>query len=417
MLLGICSSTIASRFLLPEGRGEMAIIQYFPSLMGTFCCLAIPSAITFFISRSSDRANYYSASGVHISVVLGVVGAVLFAILAPFSLADKDHHLLAPVTLACLVSPGMVINPHLLAIHRGFRRFKWVNLMMILSASLYVVFLVSLWAFGWISPLNAVLASIAAQFVAILLNVFQLGKTKIFRLVPMQVYKELSLLGLRHFISVLSITIYQMADRAILMHMTTLEEIGYYSVAFGLAAPLQTLIEPFVEIGFVEMSEKNNKKELANILIRRFQIAQIVLMCALLVITPLTYPFILYCLGYDFMGCLIITYIMYSVMMLRALSRVIIIFMRVINKNIHVAVINLFGLTIVSMLSLYIFLHMGSLGFVLSLLITESIRLILLIGLCIYFIHIPVNQLWGLRLSVGRSIITNIGRSFQISQC
>ena len=55
LLGGAVSGIVSARLLQPAGRGEMAVIQYFPSLIGAFFCLAIPSAVTLFISRCPER--------------------------------------------------------------------------------------------------------------------------------------------------------------------------------------------------------------------------------------------------------------------------------------------------------------------------------------------------------------------------
>lgn len=408
LLGGVVSGIVSARLLQPTGRGEMAIIQYFPNLIGTFFCLAIPSAITLFISRYPERHAEYSTAGLRLSIVLGIAGAILFAAVAPMTLAPKDAHLAWPVALTCLAAPVIVVNPHLWAIYRGLKQYHWANSMVILTATMYPCFLIMLWLFGWISPMHAVMASLAAQAVVLLPNLWRLGIATLVRPVPWYIYQECLSQGLRYFFPVVAVTIFQMADRIILMHTTNLSELGFYAVAYGFTFPIILTVEPFVQIGFVEISGAGSQTLSVDILIRRFHMAQIVLVLACLFMAPCIRPFISYGLGKEFLPASKVAYILLAAMLLRAMSRVLENGLRAVNRNWQGTMANLISLVLLIGLSLLFVPNHGSVGFSLALLAAEVIHMTILWALSVREFGIPFSDIWGLRPKLGYQLASSV---------
>ena len=72
-LIGLCTGIMASRFLGPHGRGELAAIQNIPVLIATIGTLGLPDAVVYFIARNKHEAKEYLASAL-------VLGSLLLAV-------------------------------------------------------------------------------------------------------------------------------------------------------------------------------------------------------------------------------------------------------------------------------------------------------------------------------------------------
>ncbi len=397
LLLGMVSGIMSARLLGPEGRGELAIISYFPTLMGTFCCLAVPQGLSFFISRGPERASEIAAAGLRIAILLGLCGALGFALAAPYTLAEDNRHLARAVTLACLVAPTMVLNPFMAAIFQGMHRFSWVNGMQIVVAGGYVFFILGFWWTNFISPLGFFFASIILQILTNSIYAWRLGLTALKSRVPWKTYRDCMLQGLKFFMPVLAVTLFAMSDRAILMHTTTLEEIGYYSIAFSLAYPLVVAAGSFVQIGFVEMAGAVDALASAGLMAKRFHMSQAVLAASALILLPLAYPVIRYGFGEKFLPALPATYVMVGAMSLQALNQV-------LDNNFRGRDLAWPGVA-ASLGALACVLILGSLwtpkggaaGFGLAFLCAQGVGFTILVFLVHRVMSIPLGDLWGLR--------------------
>lgn len=58
--LGIVMGILSARLLGPQGRGELATIQLWPTFIAAFGMLGMPEAVLYFASRAPERAGRVS---------------------------------------------------------------------------------------------------------------------------------------------------------------------------------------------------------------------------------------------------------------------------------------------------------------------------------------------------------------------
>jgi O-antigen/teichoic acid export membrane protein len=408
MMLGVVSGILSARLLGPEGRGELAVILYFPAVMGSIFPLAIPQALTFFISKDRNRQAEFATAGFRISLVLGILGSVIFALVSPRILAENNRHLSWAIAVVCLAAPAMVLNPHFYAIQRGMERFNWVNGMLILAGMGYPILLLVLWWFNIVSPLLVALSSLLLQMVISALHVWRLGFSTIRCSIGWQTYRECLIQGLKFFLPSIALTIFVISDRAILIRTTTLEEIGYYSVAFALTFPLTLVIEGFAQIGFVEVAGTKDGNTSLALATRRFQMAQAVVLAAALVMLPLVYPVIRFGFGKEFIPAVTGAYFLIPAMAMRGLVHTLDSSLRARDVAWAGALANLLALFCLIGLSAWLVPTGGVRGFSLSMLCAQGVALVLLTFCVRFLLSIPLLDLWGLRFSIFMSLLKNL---------
>lgn len=400
LIFGTVSGILTARLLGPEGRGELAIISYFPTLIGTIVPLGVPQALTFFISRDRDQEAEFASAGLQLSVILGILGSVIFALVSPRTLAENNRHLAWAVTVACLFSPAMVVNPNLYAIYRGIEQYNWVNGMFILAAGGYPLLLFALYWGNKVSPLGFALASLSLQIGIAMLNAWRLGITAISYPIKWIAYRTCIIQGARFFMPMLSTLMYIMSDRAILIRTTALTDIGFYAIAFALTYPLSLAANAFVEIGFVEVAKANDEKMSLDISIRRFQMAQVVVGISVLVLLPFINPIIRFAFGSEFIPAMVATYIMVGVMCLRGLGRSLENSLRARNHIWPGTISSTVALVCLLALGAWWVPEGGLKSFTLALLISETLGLLILICFVHWYLCVPFKSLWGLRTSI-----------------
>lgn len=413
LFLGFFSGIIAARLLGPEGRGQLAVIMYFPTLMSSFCCMGLPQAISFKLLKNKDQSNEIIASAFQISLVIGLVGAIIFSCITPWYLSSGNEQLIKATATICFMAIPMVINSHLYAIHRAFYRFFWVNSMLIVMASGYILILIGLWFFNIIEPLNIAFCLMLLHALVLACNILRTGFGTFIVRVKWKTYRDCILQGIRFFLPVLSITLYTVADRAILIKTTTLSEMGYYMVAFAISQPLLLLCTTFHQISFIEVAAKDNCEESACLAWRRFQQVQVIVVAALLIILPLVKPLLMYGFGKEYNDAYGATIVLLIAMALRGLSVTIESSIRAQNyiwPGFLSAGVALIFLVILSFL--FVPEH-GVIGFSVVMLVAELFSLIVLLIVIKILFNLPYKNLWGFRLENFISLITIVKKIFK----
>src|SRR5262245_42439300 len=72
-LIGLLTGVLAARLLGPEGRGQLAAIQIWPTFIATIAMLGLPESLVFYSAKKPAEAGRYLGSAVVMSVVSSAV--------------------------------------------------------------------------------------------------------------------------------------------------------------------------------------------------------------------------------------------------------------------------------------------------------------------------------------------------------
>lgn len=400
IVLGCVSGVIVARLLGPEKRGELAIIAYFPGLMAAFFPLALPQALTFFISKEPQRTSEVAAAGFRISLVFGVLGAITFAFISRYALTAENQHLAKSIGLVCLMAPAMVVNPHFYAIHRGVHRFFLVNGLLIFVAGGYILLLLGFWYIDRISAFNIAVGTQCLQIVVAIISGCCIGSVLIRTRVKWSTYSKCLLQGLRFWLPMLALTLFTISDRAILIRTTSLEQIGYYAAAFAVAFPFALVAQGFAQIGFVEISGESSDKIAVSLLARRFQMVQVISVVAVLVGLPLVHFVIRLGFGEKFTAAIPVAYFVVIAMSIRGLSWTLECGLRAKNHIWPGIASGLTSFGCLIFLSVLLVPSGGAKSFGIALLFAQTTGLVILILAAKWSLGISFLDLYGLRPAI-----------------
>jgi O-antigen/teichoic acid export membrane protein len=157
--LGIVSGVIVARLLGPHGRGELAAIQIYPTLIGYLSMLGTDQALVYFSAREPDRAGHYVASAAVISLA-SLLPFVLVAYMAmPLLLSTQSSQIVAAARGYLLIVPLIVILSLALYALRGGGQFAPWNALRVMAALAWMSVLVIAWGLGsrdprWVARAN-----------------------------------------------------------------------------------------------------------------------------------------------------------------------------------------------------------------------------------------------------------------------
>lgn len=177
MILGlnVFTGIITARRLGPEGRGELAAILL-PGVIANAMTLGLPSAVTYTFRRYPDERRALFAAALAISLLLGVLAALIGLVVVPRWLHQypvRDIRvaqlfiLVAPVTIATLVVASV------LAVEGNFAA---ANQTRYLAPALTLMGLLACWATRSLTPITAAFAYVMPSIPILLLRVAPLWR-------------------------------------------------------------------------------------------------------------------------------------------------------------------------------------------------------------------------------------------------
>jgi O-antigen/teichoic acid export membrane protein len=398
---------------MPRGRGELAILLYFPTLMGAFFSLGTPQAITALISKGTERTEEILTTGFRLAVAQALVAIPLFVLCAPLTLKGDNRQLAVPVEISCACGAFTILVPYFNAMAYGLKRFTWVNAVTLASQAGYVLALLILWFAGILTPLAATLAALGSQLLQCLLHLIHIKPRWLNWKLPRGAYSECLGLGIRFAAPSLAAVVLLNSDRAILIRTTTLEQIGYFAIAFAVTMPITLTTEAFTQIGFVEVSSAQSAEASFSLMLRRFQMAQVVAGASFLFACTLIDPVIRFGFGKAYLSAIPAAYFLALAMSLRAMTRTLennLRGLRFIVPGTVGAAINLTALILFSALFVP---RWGAFGFCCACLISEAIYLICLVLYLSTRQDMRLQSLWGFRPSIVRAMTSAFAELFR----
>lgn len=402
--LGAISGLLVSRLLMPHGRGELAVLLYFPTLMGAFFSLGTPQAITALISKGEGYTEEFLTTGFRLALAQVLLAVPLFVLCAPLTLTGDNRQLAVPVEITCACGAFMILVPYFNAMAYGLKRFNWVNAVSLAGQGSYVIALLILWLSGTLTPLAAALASMGSQVLQCLLHLIHIKPQWLIRKLPKGAYAQCLALGIRFAAPSLAAVVLLNSDRAILIRTTTLEQIGYYAIAFAVTMPITITTEAFTQIGFVEVSSAKNAEASFALMLRRFQMAQVVAGTSFLIACALVHPVIRFGFGKAYLSAIPAAYLLALAMSLRAMTRTLENNLRGLRFVVPGTIGAVINLTVLIVLSVLLVPRWGAFGFCCASLISEATYL----GCLALFLstqqRVRLQSLWGFRPSIVRAM-------------
>jgi O-antigen/teichoic acid export membrane protein len=406
--LGCVSGILVARLLGPLRSGELSVIAYFPSVMSTFFPLAIPQALSFFISKEPHRGFEIAAAGFRLSLIVGIVGAIITAWVSRYTLTGENQYLTRSITWICLMAPAMVVNPHVYAILRGFHRFSHVNGMLIFGSCGYILLLLGLWYTQTASAFTIAFSMQCLQIVIVSLCVWFIGSSLFLTRVAWSTYKMCLLQGLRFWLPALALTLFMVSDRAILIRTTNIEQMGFYAAAFAVGFPFTLVSESFAQISFIEISGQNCHHTASDLLMRRFQMAQVAALGSVLAGLPFVHWIIKLGFGAAFAPAIAPAYFIVIAMSIRGLSGVLESGLRAKNLIWPGIAASLTSLGCLIFFAAILIPGHGVKGFGLALLLAQALGLTVLCAAAKQSLSIGFSQLYGIRPSIILAIYRNL---------
>jgi O-antigen/teichoic acid export membrane protein len=150
--LGLLSGTLAARVLGPAGRGELAAIQTWPTIISVFSALGLSDALVYYCARQRDRAGTYMATAVIAALCTSIPAILLGYLVLPLVLSAQSETTISAARWYLAFIPISAIAALPLNPLQGLGQlFAW-NLLRLVSAIGWLSVLLLAWVYQPVQP-------------------------------------------------------------------------------------------------------------------------------------------------------------------------------------------------------------------------------------------------------------------------
>jgi enterobacterial common antigen flippase len=317
----VLQGVLLARFLGPIGRGEFAAVILWPSMFAGIGILGINIAIARYAGKG-EQAGKLVRTAIFAGLITGTVTTLLCAILLPTLIPEDKHELLRPAYFFLLFIPLNHIGLNLMAVDHGRGDFVGLNISRTIMYPIFFIGLLACWIFAQEKIFWVVGALLFANASVVVFRLMMKSKS-ICSLSTSVIRPKLLLKASLPFILVSVIAVlYAQLDKALLIWLSSPQEIGWYVAAFAAAGSVNILSSALGIVQFSSAARAMHGKgfnHLASVL-RRCAMVSIIGGGFLFPLLPLLVPLVY---GSAFKGAIPIAQVLLPGMILAGLSEII----------------------------------------------------------------------------------------------
>lgn len=233
--LNLITGVLLARAFDPAGRGEVALIVIWPTMLAAVAQLGLPEAVTFHTARRTSPSGTILGSGLLIATARALVVLAVAAAILPFILGPHGATVELAGYLFLGFVPGHAYNPLQLAILNGQERYRAVAVLRLLVIAGAAVPMVALFALDELTLVGVALCYVGAQVLALATSAIMLRGTWREIAISRPLTRELLHYGVRAHLGTLSAELNLRVDQLIVSLFLSTRDLGLYVVAATLA--------------------------------------------------------------------------------------------------------------------------------------------------------------------------------------
>ena len=234
---GVATGVFAARLLLPEGRGQLAVMLLWPQVIAVLGFVSLHEAMAYRLAQSIAVVNKaIVTSGLCIAGMLAVLWVIVGYNVLPYLLgSERADWIPLAQTYCALLIPANFLTLAILGAHHGRRHYKAYNAVRLLPSAVYLLGLVTLWLFEWVSVTAAVWASLVGTIAALAASLYSIRRELWGRPSLIEVGELLAFGKRAHVVTILALLCSTM-DRGVVSLAWNDAAIGIFMVALTVAS-------------------------------------------------------------------------------------------------------------------------------------------------------------------------------------
>jgi enterobacterial common antigen flippase len=295
LVTALATGILTARLLGPEGRGELAIVIIWPSVIAAVGSLGVREALVYEQARTIHSRAVLTGAAILLAGLQSSVLVLLGWLLIPFltqSQSDEIAHLTQQFLLFIFLN---YISLYLGALLHGRLQIALYNVKRFSVKGFYIVGLMALWASSAVTVRNTayalLIANAAAAVLAVIFILKDDGVSFQFR---SPLLKDIFAYGLKSHVGSISHMFNERLDQMVLALLLSPIELGWYVVAVSAANITKIAASPFAQMIFPRIAGQNQttQRHLLQAYSRFALLATGTLVLLLFMTLPILIPFV-----------------------------------------------------------------------------------------------------------------------------
>ena len=241
-VLGMTTGVFTARLLGPEGRGELAAIQLYPTFLSLIAALGLPESVVYFSAREPEKAGTWLATALSLALGVNAIFLAIGYIAIPYLLKAQKIEIIQCSQIFLLYLPISILFGMTIYLFRGRNQLVIWNFIRIWPVVLWVFILMGGKIFNKITPVNFSNGYLIGFSVLWLIPYFFIKRDKSINLIPdTRLVKPLLKYGLPTVFSSVPSVVNLRVDQLLIAGTLGAKTLGYYVVGVawaGISAPI-----------------------------------------------------------------------------------------------------------------------------------------------------------------------------------
>jgi O-antigen/teichoic acid export membrane protein len=235
--LNVLTGVLLARTLGPHGRGELAALVLWPTILAAVGNLGVMDAVTYYSARSKTSIGTIVGSslvlGLCQSALLITIGVLVF----PVVLFHYNQHVLHTAYLFLAFVPINILTLNLAGALNGLHRFLWFQTVRLIVVGSTVIGLLALTLVHALTPYSAVAVYLGANLITLCVAsvLYRLADRSSLKFKP-DVARELLSFGVRSHLGNVSSLLNERVDQLVISVFLAPAKLGLYVVAVTLCS-------------------------------------------------------------------------------------------------------------------------------------------------------------------------------------
>lgn len=270
LIANFIGGVLTARFLGPSGRGELAAVTLWPSMLASIGSLGLVEAIVYFAGKNDrDELSHILGS----TLLAGLIQSILLIgtgfLILPVLMSQHRSEVVAITRIYLLFIPLNLISQYLLAVFQGRLRMGIFNLVRFLVSASYTAVVLILAFLGRLTVLNAALTLLGSNLLIILLELAWLRKLGWLRLhLNTALLRRMLAFGIKAHLGNLSSMLNLRLDQMIMAALLEPAFLGLYVVAVTVSGGVNLISYATASLAFPSLSAASGRDQQAALLAR-----------------------------------------------------------------------------------------------------------------------------------------------------
>lgn len=301
-LANLATGILAARLLLPEGRGELALLILWPILIADLGSMGLNTAVAYKSARKDTSPRAIFSATVYLTALISPLLMAVYAIAVIFVFDGKRPEIVSMAWIYAALIPIHLYSLSLVSQFQGEQRFTEFNILRLIVHAAYLGFallLVTLIAADVITFAYAFMSAVAATGVVALVMALRLDWIN---LIPEpSVMRDMLQYGLRAHVGGLLNIANRKLDQLLISVTLAVSDLGLYVVAMSIAGMTMLVTATTDLIAFPKLAEQTNDADRQQVFGKYLRVTLCIVIPCVAVMVLITPAFIRLLFGDSFL--------------------------------------------------------------------------------------------------------------------